>query len=186
MPGQIPGPALPRRQPGDHGARRARRRDAAAPAVSRVQLRRQRQRRRRDAQGGAPVPEVRRRLDQAQPVGRQLHAAVAGRDQLDDRCRGGRRDGRGAHARQARHRARALGGQRQAGAAPRHRRDLPRQLHRRRDARHARGRARPRVRRAGHRDPVRDAARGRAVGHHARPGGGRWATRTSGTTPSSR
>jgi hypothetical protein len=52
--------------------------------------------------------EVRRRFDQAQSVGRQLHAAVAGRDQLDDRCRGGGRDGRGAHARQARHRSRAL------------------------------------------------------------------------------
>ena len=34
----------------------------------------------------------------------------AGRDHLDDRRRGGRRDGGGAHARQARHRARALGG----------------------------------------------------------------------------
>ena len=33
----------------------------------------------------------------------------------------------------------------QAGAAPRHRRDLPRQLHRRRDARHARGGASDRV-----------------------------------------
>ncbi len=30
--------------------------------------------RRRDAQGGAHVPQVRRRLDQAQPLGRQLHA----------------------------------------------------------------------------------------------------------------
>ena len=35
--------------------------------------------RRRDAQGRAHVPEVRRRLDQAQPLGRQLHARLAGR-----------------------------------------------------------------------------------------------------------
>ena len=33
--GQIPGPALPRGEPGDHGERLARRRPAAAPAVSR-------------------------------------------------------------------------------------------------------------------------------------------------------
>ena len=38
-----PRPALPRREPGDHGARRARRRDAAAPALPGVQLRRQRE-----------------------------------------------------------------------------------------------------------------------------------------------
>ena len=68
-----------------------------------------------------------------------------------------------AHARSA-----AIG---EAGAAPRHRRDLPRQLHRRRDARHARGREGPRVRRARHRDPLRDAARGRGLRHHAREGG---------------
>ena len=41
--GPDPRPALPRREPGDHGARRPRRRDPAAPAVPRVQLRRQRQ-----------------------------------------------------------------------------------------------------------------------------------------------
>ena len=41
--GPDPGPALPRRQPGDHRARRPRRRDPAAPAVPGVQLRRQRQ-----------------------------------------------------------------------------------------------------------------------------------------------
>ena len=142
--------------------------------------------RRRDAQGRAHVPEVRRRLDQAQPLGRQLHARLAGRHHLDERRRGRRRDGRGAHARQARHRARALGGLGQAGAAPRHRRDLPRELHRRGDARHARGREGPRVRRARHRHPLRDAARGRALRHHAREGGRRWATRSSGTPRSSR
>ena len=48
--GQIPGPALPRRQPGDHRGRRPRRRDPAAPALPRVQLRRRRQRPRGDAQ----------------------------------------------------------------------------------------------------------------------------------------
>ena len=89
-------------------------------------------------------------------------------------------------ARQARHRARALGGLGQAGAAPRHRRDLPRQLHRRGDARHARGGEGPRLRRARHRDPLRDAARGRGLRHHAREGASRWATRSSGTPRSSR
>ena len=48
--GPDPGPALPGGQPGDHGAGRPRRRDAAAPAVSRVQLRRRRQRPRGDAE----------------------------------------------------------------------------------------------------------------------------------------
>ena len=67
---------------------------------------------RRDEEGGAHVPQVRRRLDQAQPLGRQLHARFAGRDHLDERRRGRRGDGRGAGARQARHRARALGGER--------------------------------------------------------------------------
>jgi imidazolonepropionase-like amidohydrolase len=41
--GLIPGPRY-LRQPGDHGARRTQRRDAAAPAVPRIQLRGQRQR----------------------------------------------------------------------------------------------------------------------------------------------
>ena len=45
-----PGAALPRGEPGDHGAGRAGRRDAAAPAVPRVQLRRHRQRARGDAE----------------------------------------------------------------------------------------------------------------------------------------
>ncbi len=80
-------------------------------------------------------------------------------------------DGGGAHARQARHGACALCRIGEAGAAPWHRRDLPRQLHRRGDARHARGGARPRVRRARHRDPLRHAQRGRGLGHHARQGG---------------
>ena len=126
--------------------------------------------RRRDAQGRAPVPEVRRRLDQAQPLGRQLHAAVAVRDDLDDR-RGGRGgDARGAHPRQARHRPRALVRERQAGASSRHRPDLPRELRRRGGARHARGRQGPGLRRARHRDPLRDAARGRGLRRH--PGHG--------------
>ena len=93
-----PRAALSGGEPGDHGARRTRRRDAAAPAVSGIQLRRQRQFGRRDAQGRAHVPEVRRRHDQAQPVGRQLHARLAGRHDLDERWRGRRRDGRGACA----------------------------------------------------------------------------------------
>ncbi len=71
--------ALPRRQPGDHGGGRARRRDAAAPALARVQLRRQCERSRGDAQGGAHVPEVRRRHDQAQPLGRQLRVLARAR-----------------------------------------------------------------------------------------------------------
>ena len=106
--GLIPGPALPRREPGDHGRRRPRRRDAAAPAVAGVQLRHHRQRAGGDAQLGAHVPQVRRRLDQAQPVGRQLRARRARRHDVDER-RGGRGRGvGGAHARQARHVARAL------------------------------------------------------------------------------
>ena len=44
----------------------------------------------------------------------------------------------------------------------------------------------PRLRRARHRDPLRHAARGRALGHHAREGGRRWATRSSGTPRSNR
>ncbi|KAI9881761.1 MAG: hypothetical protein M1823_006528, partial [Watsoniomyces obsoletus] len=34
----------------------------------------------REGQGGAPVPEVRRRLDQAESLGRQLHAAIESRE----------------------------------------------------------------------------------------------------------
>ena len=74
QPGADPRPALPRGQPGDHGGGRARRRDAAAPAVPGVQLRRPRERRRGDAQGRAHVPQVRRGPRQAEPLGRQLHA----------------------------------------------------------------------------------------------------------------
>ena len=79
----------------------------------------------------AHVPQVRRRLDQAQPVGRQLHARLAAPtptwmsdaevavgDGRSPRSRGKRGT---AHARSA-----AIG---QAGAAPRHRRHLPRELH---------------------------------------------------------
>ena len=62
--------ALSRREPGDHGPGRPGRRDAAAPAVSGIQLRRRGERRRGDAQVRAHVPQVRRRHDQAQPVGR--------------------------------------------------------------------------------------------------------------------
>ena len=76
--------ALPRRQPGDHGARRPRRRDAAASALPRVQLRRRGERPRGDAQVRAHVPQVRRRHGQAQPVGR-VHRRAAGRVHADDR-----------------------------------------------------------------------------------------------------
>ena len=69
--GPDPGAALPRGQPGDHRHRLARRRHAAAPAVPGDVVRLRGRRARGDAQGGAHVPQVRRRLDQAQPVGRQ-------------------------------------------------------------------------------------------------------------------
>jgi hypothetical protein len=82
-------------------------------------------------------------------------------------------------ARQARHRARALGGS--VKQALRHGidADLPRQLHRHEtlDMLEA---ARTGLRRARHRDPVRDAARGVRLRHLARQGG-RWATRSNGT-----
>ena len=45
--------------------------------VARVQLRRERERARRDAPRGAPLPQVRRRLDQAEPLRRQPDAALA-------------------------------------------------------------------------------------------------------------
>ena len=51
-----------------------------------------------------------------------------------------------------------------------HRAHLPRELHRRGVARHARGQQGEAFRRAGHRHSVCDAQRGRAVGHHAQEG----------------
>ena len=66
-------PALPRREPGDHGARRPRRHDPAAPAAARVRVRRDRQRPARDAPLRAHVRQVRRRLVQDQPVRRVDH-----------------------------------------------------------------------------------------------------------------
>ena len=66
-------PALPRREPGDHRARRPRRHDPAAPAAARVRVRRDRQRRRGDAPLRAHVRQVRRRLGQDQPLGRIDH-----------------------------------------------------------------------------------------------------------------
>ena len=66
-------PALSRREPGDHGARRPRRHDPAAPAAARVRVRRDRQRRRGDAPLRAHVRQVRRRLAQDQPLGRVDH-----------------------------------------------------------------------------------------------------------------
>ena len=167
-----PRAALPRGEPGDHRARRPRRRDAAAPALPRIQLRRERVRGRRDAEGGAPVPQVRRRFDQAQSLGRQLHAAVALRDHVDDGRRGCRGDARGEDPRQARHRSCTQLRQREAGAAPRHRPHLPRELRRRRGARHARGRQGPRLRRARRGHPLRHALRGRGLRRHPRDGGG--------------
>ncbi len=111
--------ALPCRQPGDHGARRAGRRDPAASAVSRIQLRRDRQRARGDAQDRAHVPQIRRRHDQAEPVGR-VHRRHPGRVHADDR-RGDRRRRQGsAHARQAAVGARAFGGVGEAMRPPRH------------------------------------------------------------------
>ena len=119
---------------------------------------------------GAHVPQVRRRLDQAQPVGRQLRARRARRHDVDER-RGGRGRGVGsAHARQARDVACALVRVDQAERAPRHRGHLPRELHRRGGARHARGAQGPPLRRARHRHPVRDAERSRGVRRHAREG----------------
>ena len=143
--GPDQGPALSRRQPGDHGARRAGRRDPAASAVPRIQLRRGRERRRGDARRGAPVPQVRRRRHQAQPVGR-VYRRHSGRVHADDGCRGGGRGLGGQAARQARPGACALLQVDQAVPASRHRGDLPRELHRRRGARHARSRQGPHLR----------------------------------------
>ena len=73
----------------------ARRRDAAAPAVPGAELRRGGDRGRGDAARGADVPQVRRRLDQAQPLGRQLHAVGAPAEHHLDERRGGRGRGEG-------------------------------------------------------------------------------------------
>ena len=100
--GPIPGPRYLAASQEITVAGGARRRDAAAPAVAGVQLRHHRQRARGDAQVGAHVPQVRRRLDQAQPVRRQLRPRRRAPTRLDDR-RGGRgRGARGEDARQAR------------------------------------------------------------------------------------
>ncbi len=117
----------------------ARRRDAAAPALPRVQLRRRGERTGGDAPGRPHVPQVRRRLDQAESLRRQLHAERARRHHVDERRGGGGRGEGGEDARQARVRPRAVVRVDQAERAPRHRRHLPRELHRRGGARHARG-----------------------------------------------
>ena len=79
---------------------------------------------------------------------------AAGRHHLDER-RGSRHGrARGQAARQARDRACPLVRIDQAGAAARHRDHLSRELHRRGDARHARGAEGPHLRRARHRHPV--------------------------------
>ena len=180
-----PGPALPRRQPGDHGAGRPGRRDAAAPAVSRVQLRRDRQRAGGDAQDRAHVPQVRRRHDQAEPLGR-VHRRHAGRVHADDR-RGDRHRRRGsAHARQAARGARALGGVGEAVRAPRHRAHLPRQLHRRGRPRHARGGEGQALRRARPRLADQHLATTPASGASRRRRRGRWATTASSRSPANR
>ena len=137
--GPDPRSALSGGEPGDHRGRRPGRRDAAAPAVPRVQLRRRGQRPGGDAQGRAHVPEVRRRHHQAQPVGRQLRGQCAGRHDLDER-RGGRRRGvRGQEARQARVVPCPVLRIDQAGGAAWHRDHLSRELHRRGVARPAGG-----------------------------------------------
>ena len=66
-------PALPRREPGDHGAGRPRRHDPAAPAAARLRVRRDRQRRGGDAALRPHVRQVGRRLAQDQPLGRVDH-----------------------------------------------------------------------------------------------------------------
>ena len=178
--GTDPRTALPRGEPGDHRAGRTRRRDAAAPAVSGVQLRRGRQRRRGNAQVRPHVPQVRRRHDQAQPVGR-VHRRHSGRVHADDRCRD-RDGGQGsAYARQARRRARPVERIGQAVRAARHRADLPRELRRRGSARHARGGEGPALRRA-------RASRGWSIPSITRPNGAsrRRSRRTWATTASSR
>ena len=170
QPGPDPGPALPGGQPGDHGAGGARRRDAAALAVPGAQLRRGGDRGRRDAACGADVPQVRRRLDQTEPLGRQLHAVGPGGHHVDDRRGGrGRREG-GPDAGQARGGACALLRVDQAVRAARHRDHLPRELHRRRGPRHARGQSRPALRGARHRHPDRLAGARGALGDHAAEG----------------
>ncbi len=89
--GVIPGPRYLAASQEDHRRRRPGRRDLAASAIPRVQLRRRRQRAGGDASRGPDVPEVRRRHHQAQPVGRQFHAERTSRDDLDGRRGGGRR-----------------------------------------------------------------------------------------------
>ena len=107
--GPDPGPALPGGQPGDHGAGRPRRRDAAAPAVSRSSA---------SAPSSAAPRRCGRRVrmflkygvdtDQAEPLGR-VHRRHARRVHADDR-RGDRRRGEGGALRGKRVvRPRALG-----------------------------------------------------------------------------
>jgi hypothetical protein len=82
--GPDPGSAVPGGEPGDHGAGRPGRRDAAAPAVPRVQLRGRRQRARGDAEDGAHVPQVRSGHRQAERLG-GVHRGDPGRVHADDR-----------------------------------------------------------------------------------------------------
>ena len=178
--GPDPRPALPRGQPGDHRGRRARRRDAAAPAVSRVQLRRRGQRARGDAQGRAHVPQVRRRLDQAQPVGRQLRRQRAGGHDLDER-RGGRdRRARGQDARQARRRAtRAPANRSSSACATASRSSTTRASPTRKRSTCWRPRKDQHLRRARHRHPRSPCSTTRRPGASTARRRSRWATRSS-------
>ena len=111
--GQIPGPALPRREPGDHRAsaasatRRCRtcRSPSSASASTSTRADEMRKAVRMFLKYG--VDSIKLNLS-----GDNFTPRLAGRDHLDERRRGRRGDGRGARARQARHRARALGGSR--------------------------------------------------------------------------
>ena len=179
------GAALPRGEPGDHRARRSRRRDAAASAVSGVQLRRDRQRRGGDAQVRAHVPQVWRGHDQAQPVGR-VHRRHSGGVHADDRRRD--RDGGegGARPRQASRSARALERIGQAVRAAWHRAHLSRELRRRGSAGHARGGEGQALRRARHRVAHQHLASRVRVGHHAGDREERWAITASSRSPARR
>ncbi len=131
-------PPLSGRQPGDHRARRPGRHHRAAPAATRVCLRRHRQRRRGDAPLRAHVRQVRRRLAEDQPE-RRIDHRHARRNEPVHRGRGPRVRRGGQGLGQARGRACALGLVGEAMHQARHRGHLPRQLHRRRSAGHARG-----------------------------------------------
>ena len=164
------GSALSGSEPGDHRARRARRRNTAASAVPRIQLRGQRQRAGRHATRVPDVPAVRRRLDQAQSVGRQPGAARERKDDVDDRRRSEGRRRRSDAARQAGRRACAQRGLGQAGGAARLRSDLSRELHRQRSARSARSEQAQDLRRTRAVGDLQAAAGRHAVRNHAREG----------------